>query len=360
MTDIRIYNFFIRPKDLQALKMDIWSDDPVQAVLNFEQKKYDIDIVYRGAHTRNFIKKSYYFECYKPKLFQGAKALHLNAEYKDPSFIRNKLSLDFFNDLGVLSPQSEHVLVKINGRTEGVYLQLESVDEYFLKNRDYPGGPIFYAIDGDANFSLMSDLDKQAKDSLFQGYEQIYGKDEERGYLENAIYKINTLGEHEFEHEVERYINVTNYLRWLAGVICTQNYDGFVHNYALYRNSESGQFEMIPWDYDGTWGRDVNGEEMDYDYVRIEGFNTLTARLLATEKYKKEYIHILKNTLNNQFTVDYMKPKIEKLYHTLRPYVLKDRYKKENIQQFDEEPEYILDFIKKRSYYIEKNLLGTL
>ena len=33
------------------------------------------------------------------------------------------------------------------------------------------------------------------------------------------------------------------------------NNDGFTHNYALYRNSETGLFEIIPWDYDATWGR---------------------------------------------------------------------------------------------------------
>ena len=37
------------------------------------EKKYDIDIVYRGAHIREFEKKSYHVMFYKPKKFQGAK-----------------------------------------------------------------------------------------------------------------------------------------------------------------------------------------------------------------------------------------------------------------------------------------------
>ncbi len=53
---------------------------------------------------------------YKPKKFQGAKEFHLNSEFMDPSLIRNKLSLDFFHDIGVLSPKSQHVFIKINGQ----------------------------------------------------------------------------------------------------------------------------------------------------------------------------------------------------------------------------------------------------
>lgn len=127
------YDFFVHPMYLVELKKDIWSDSPVPAKLTYGKKKYDIDIVYRGAHIREFEKKSYHVMFYKPKKFQGAKEFHLNSEFMDPSLIRNKLSLDFFHDIGVLSPKSQHVFIKINGQIQGVYLQLESVDENFFE-----------------------------------------------------------------------------------------------------------------------------------------------------------------------------------------------------------------------------------
>lgn len=63
--------------------------------VNDQQKKLDIDIVYRGSHIRSFRKKSYNVVFYKPNTFKNAKEVHLNAEYKDKSLLRNKLSLDF-------------------------------------------------------------------------------------------------------------------------------------------------------------------------------------------------------------------------------------------------------------------------
>lgn len=353
---IPIYHLYIHPSDLSEMRRDIWCDDPLPAKLTFDKKKLEIDLAYRGSHIRKSKKKSYHVSFKKPAKYRNAKELHLNSEYRDPSLIRNKLSLDFFSEIGTLSPKSRHVFLKINGKNEGVYLELESVDEHYLASRKLPSGSIFYAIDGDANFSLMSDLDKEVKKSLDSGYEMKFGTERDNFYLQEMILNINTIMRAEFETEIQKYINVDQYLRWLAGVVFTQNYDGFVHNYALYRNGVTGQFEMIPWDYDATWGRDVNGKYMNEDYVRIQGFNTLTARILDVDSYRKNYKTLLLEIMNNQFSTEYMIPKVDRLASIIRPYVLKDPYLKERIDQFDNEPEYIARYIKARSTYIKSQL----
>lgn len=350
------YQLFIHPLDLSELRKDIWCDEPIPAKLTVNKRKYDIDIAYRGSHIRDFQKKSYHISFSKPSTFRNAKEIHINAEYKDPSLIRNKLSLDFFHEIGCLSPKSQFVNMKLNGKNEGLYLELESVDEYFLQNRQLPQGPIFYAVDGDANFSLMSDLDKEVKKSLNVGYELKCGTEQDEVHLQKMIIQINTISRAEFEKEIVKYMNVNQYLKWLAGVIFTQNFDGFVHNYALYQNSETKLFEVIPWDYDATWGRDVNGEVMEEDYLRIEGFNTLTARILDVKTFRQQYKNLLEDILNNQFTVDYLKPKIQGMHDLIRPYVQKDPYKKDDIYLFDEEPTYILGFIEARANYIRRKL----
>ncbi|WP_432813964.1 CotH kinase family protein [Sporosarcina aquimarina] len=353
------YRLFIHPLELSELQKDVWCDDPISAKLTINKKKYEIDIAYRGSHIRDLRKKSYHISFYKPSTYRNAKELHMNAEYKDPSLLRNKLSLDFFNEIGCLSPKSQFVNMNLNGKNEGIYLELESVDEHFLANRQLPKGPIFYAVDGDANFSLMSDLDKEIKKSLKFGYEQKYGTEQDEVDLQEMLIKINTISISEFESEIVKYLNVDQYLRWLAGVIFTQNFDGFVHNYALYQNSNTKLFEIIPWDYDATWGRDVNGKVMEEDYLRIEGFNTLTARILDVKTFRHQYKNLLEVILNTQFNVEYLKPKIQDMHNLIRPYLQKDPYKKDTIHLFDKEPKYILDFIEARSKFI-RGKLNTL
>ncbi|WP_422397626.1 CotH kinase family protein [Sporosarcina psychrophila] len=350
------YQLFIHPSYVSELRKDVWMDDPVSAKLTINKKKYEIDIVYRGSHIRELRKKSYQLSFYKPSIYRKAKELHLNAEFKDPSLLRNKLSFDFFNEIGCLSPKSRFVFVKLNGKNEGIYLEIESVDEFFLANRQLPEGPIYYAVDGDANFSLMSNLDKEVKKSLTLGYEKKCVTEQGDNQLQEMIVNINTVPREEFEHEIVKYVNVDKYLRWLAGVIFTQNFDGFVHNYALYRNGETGLFEVIPWDYDATWGRDVNGESMREDYLRIEGFNTLTARILDVKTFRMQYKNLLEEILNSKFNVEYMKPKIQAMHNLIRPYVLKDPYEKDNIAVFDQEPDFILAYIEARGNYIRSQL----
>jgi spore coat protein H len=350
------YKLFIKPTDLRELKRDIWIDDPIPAQLTIEGKRLEVDVAYRGSHIRDFLKKSYQVSFYKPIKFRGSKHIHLNAEFKDPSLIRNKLSFDFFAELGVLAPQSHYIFLILNGRAEGVYLEIESVDEYFLNRRNLPSGSIFYAVDGDANFSLMSDLDKETKKSLQLGYDRKVGGPEDDYYLQEFIFNINTITKSEFEKKIQKFVDIDKYLRWVAGIIFTSNYDGFVHNYALYRNGETSLFEVIPWDYDATWGRDVNGKIMDPDYVPIDGFNTLTARILDVDIFRKQYRMLLEETMNQQFTVEYIVPKVEKLTQMIRPFVLQDPYKKQNIDLFDQELAVITEYIVERRKYLYTKL----
>lgn len=350
------YQLYIHPQDMMELRKDIWIDDPLPAVLKINKKKLEVDIAYRGSHIRSFKKKSYHIAFYKPKTYRNAKEIHLNAEYKDISHIRNKLSLDFFAAIGCLAPESQYIFLKLNGRNEGLYLELESVDEYFLAKRKLAKGAIFYAVDGDANFSLISDLDKDVKKSLELGYEKKCGGEEADFHLQDFIIKINTIPNALFEKEIVRYLNVEQYLRWLAGAVLTQNYDGFVHNYALYRSDESGLFEIIPWDYDATFGRDVHGRDMPEDYVRIEGFNTLSARLLAISTFRKRYKELLTDIMKHQFTAEIFRPKIEAMVQLIRPYVQKDPYVKERTALFDKEPDLIVDFVRARSRFLVSQL----
>lgn len=350
------YKIFIQPLILKELRKDIWIDDPLPGKLTIHKKKIEIDIAYRGSHIRELRKKSYHVSFYKPTIYRNAKEVHLNAEYMDPSLMRNKLSLDFFNDIGCLSPKSRFVNLTINGKNEGIYLELESVDEFFLENRKLPKGAIIYAVDGDANFSLVSELDNEVKKSLSLGYEGKFGTEQDESHLQEMIFKINTISRAEFENEIVKYLNVDKYLRWLAGVVFTQNFDGFVHNYALYRNGETGLFEVIPWDYDATWGRDVNGVVMEEDYLRIEGFNTLTARILDVNTFRHQYKKLLEDILNSKFNVDFMKPKIENMYNLIRPFVQKDPYKKDDIHLFDKEPGFICTYIEARGNFIRSQL----
>jgi spore coat protein H len=350
------YSLYIHPRQLQELNSDIWSDETVPAKLTIDSKTHIIEVTYRGALIRELKKKSYFIEFIKPKTFFGAREIHLNAEYLDPSLMRNKLSFDFFRTLGALSPQAFYVNLKQNGQELGIYLQLESVDDLFLYKRGLPKGPIFYGSNDDANFSLLDPESNKPKRALDAGYKLKVGETADLEHLRKLIYKINTVSRADFEKEILHLLDVKDYIRWLVGVVCTQNFDGFIHNYALYLNEATQLFQIIPWDYDGTWGRDCKGRKMEFDYVPIRGYNTLTARLLDVPLFRLQYQELLEEALEDHFTISALQPQIASMYCKLQSYIQKDPYRKHKMDQFEAEPEYILQFIKDRNHYLKEHL----
>ncbi|TDF97674.1 CotH kinase family protein [Paenibacillus piri] len=353
---VATYQIFVNNQDYKTLQNHVWDDIPVPAKFTVNQKSYRIGIQYRGYHIRKMRKKSFQLLFRSPSMFSGVRELHLNAEYRDPSMIRSKLSFDFFKEIGNLAPSADPVFLKLNGSNAGLYWQLESVDDLFLKKRGLADGTIFYASNDDANFSLIAP-DKKAKSSLESGYTLKIGNKEDIGLIRELVYKINTLHPSDFKAEIAKWIDLPMYFLWLAGVVCTQNYDGFIQNYALYRSGQSGLFEVIPWDYDATWGRDIHGEIMEYDYVPIQGFNTLTSRLLDIPEYRLVYKSLLESILETRFTVAYLEPYIVNLQKLIRPYVLLDPYKKQDIETFDREANFILTYIRKRRSYLLDKLI---
>lgn len=95
---------------------------------------------------------------------------------------------------------------------------------------------------------------------------------------------------------------------------------------------------------------------MPPDYVRIQGFNTLTARILDVDTYRKQYQTFLFEVLKSQFTLEYLMPRIDETFQMIRPYVLSDPYLMNNISSFDKEPEVISQFIVNRANYLYQNL----
>jgi len=201
------YEIIINPKLLKQLEKNIWNEDHVPALLKTGENRINIDLSYRGNVLRKKQKKSYHIIFKKPFLFKGAHEIHLNAEYEDISLSRNKLSLDFFDQIGVTAPHSQHVLLYINGSCKGIYLELESFDQYLLQKRNLPLGPIIYATNYFANFSLLSP-EKKLKTDLLDGYTIKYGSKRDLEKLEEFIIMINSLNNEEFEKSIVQFLTL--------------------------------------------------------------------------------------------------------------------------------------------------------
>jgi len=338
--------------DLQELNRNPWSKIFKNAELKMDERTYSTQFGLRGGHTRNYLKKS--FEVRLP----NKRTLHWNAEFDDPSMMRNALSFYFFNRIGLHSPRTKHFWLIINGVDQGVYLELEAVDHHFFTARSIPYRSLIYAVNDSANFSMLDPITKKSKSSLFDGYELRDGRpDYTKKKLTSFIQQLNRRRGIELQAVIARKLDIPQYLLWLAGAVLTGNYDGFDQNYSIYEHRSSGKYRMIPWDYEGTWGRNCYGKPCGSDLVRLQGYNRLTKRLLSYSSIRKLYRRIIRKQLQLAFTSERLDPVIDHMHEQLAPAIRSDYTRKVSYDAFLEERAFIKQYVIERRALIKEALI---
>jgi spore coat protein H len=282
----------------------------------------------RGAHSRRFPRKSLQVDmgarrlADEPPAGHSVRRIHLNADFIDPTLMRSALSYQLFEQVGAPAPLCRHAFVTISGGHAGLYVALESVDRDFCRRRGWEPGAIFYAVNRNANFALTSPTTQSLKQPLDLGYRTVHGAD--TAPLRRMLMDINLASDRGFAAAAERWIDVDGYLRWLMVAVFVGNRDGFMHNYALCRAPETGRFRVIPWDYDATWGIDINGRPARLDRVPLVGWNQLSKRLLSNAQYRRRYQQLFLAALDGPLSPAAIDPMIDKMSTDLLPWLDKD------------------------------------
>lgn len=335
-------------KKLQAL--DPWSSEFIDVQMEDGNKFLKGKLRHRGGHTRNYPKKSYEIH------LEDGTIRHWNAEYDDPSMIRNALSFAFFNRVGALAPKTKHCWLEWNGQPMGVYLEIESVDRTFFRKRKILCRSIFYAVNDNANFGLTDPETGRRKSSLWEGYELMLGNRESQQRLVGFIRGLHRLSGTSLRKHITERLDIPIYLRWLACAVLTGNYDGFEQNYTLYEGGSRSVYRMMPWDYEGTWGRNCYGRPCETDLVRIQGYNSLTRKLLGFSGWRKQYQSILRNLLETEFTEHALMPQVKAMHYSIAPAIAIDSTRKWDYNVFAGEPGYIREYIKDRRAVVLQEL----
>jgi len=334
---------------IRNMERNLWNDRYVPGRLTTNGTSSSVSVRYRGGHTRSYPKKSY-------EVVRKNQAFHYNAEFDDPSMIRNALSFAFFPMIGVPAPRTKHVLLKVNGENKGVYLEIEGVEKLFFGRRKIGASSLFYAINNRADFGLFSSESNRPKRSLLAGYEYRFGPRSEKTKLSAFIKGLNAYQGAKAESFIRARLDVDNYLRWLAGAVLTGNYDGFEQNYAIYRSRRTGKLRMIPWDYEGTWGRNCYGRIVESDLVSVNGYNVLTRKLLGFPGVRKKYRSVLRQALNESFTEGRLMPIVENWTEKIAPYIREDGTRRWSFQEFVGEPYLIRNYIRERREIVKGGL----
>ncbi|WP_053418484.1 CotH kinase family protein [Viridibacillus arvi] len=178
----------------------------------------------------------------------GLKKLNLNNNYSDSTLMREYLSYQLMEEMGLPTPSYSYMYVTVNGEDRGLFLGVEQVDETFLAKNFSTNTGSLYKPDG-----AGSDL-KWISDNI-DDYTGLNAKtstdDSDDEAMINFLSAINSKGA-----SIEDTVDVDNMLRYFATNTALVNLDSYQgnmkHNYYLYE--EKGKLSIIPWDYNMSFG----------------------------------------------------------------------------------------------------------
>ncbi len=217
----------------------------------------------RGGFSSKFNKHSYKIEFDKKSEFCGLPKEDdwiLNANYIDKTFMRHKLSYDLFRQMGEnnFAPQSKFVLVFLNDEYRGIYVLMQFISAKFcgINKKDesaflFKDPPLFYNPNTFVPFVSENP------------YGQKFPKYKKRDISDKLINLQKFLFETDdltFSKNVSKIFDLENIADWHILLLLTNNQDGVLKNFYLYKQDEFSPVRFAIWDYDHSFGRDGDNE----------------------------------------------------------------------------------------------------
>lgn len=210
--------------------------------LSTDTSSYEAKIRIQGGISKHSLKKSYKLVVYKGYPADIKSTHIISAQFGDPTLCKSRLGMHLFEKAGFLCPKIKATHLFFDGWFQGVYLEIEPLDEYFFINRNMPITS-FYFSHPHAYFSLQNGYTpenvfekKLPKDS--NSYKDLHK-------LFIAIDKGITA---EDTTELASILDIKNALDYYTIAVLIRHSDGITNNLGLFFNFEIQKFQFIPWD----------------------------------------------------------------------------------------------------------------
>jgi len=232
-------------------------------------KVRNVGIRSRGNTTRNGIKPGLRIDFNRylsEQEFLGLKAIALDNVYSDASLVRESTTMKVFSKLGLAAPRESHARVYLNNEYLGVYVIVETPDRPFVSNvfgaaeANIESGGYLYEYNWTRPYGfefLGTGLEAYAE--LFRpetretdSMTSLYGP------IRDLVAAINDAPDDRFVEEVGKYVDLPQFMKYLAVENFLAEEDGLVgewglHNFYLYRFRDDRPSQLIPWDKDKTF-----------------------------------------------------------------------------------------------------------
>ncbi len=257
--------------------------------------------------------------------FFGLKHLIFNANRFDDTRMKERLAYEVYHDMGIIAPRASWAVVRVNGKSYGLYGMVEQIDGHFTADRwpDYPDGNVYKELwptdtdPGTAIASLRTNEDTPDV-SGFTAFAEAFAAADDADLL-------TVLGE---------YTDLEHWARYMAVDEAILSYDGVTyfwtdgvtfhnHNYYFYEDAPS-HFTIVPWDVESTfwidpehaaphWTAEPDDCSLTYEYWGGEAIAPGCDRVFkALNMDHTAWLAAMQELLDGPFAEDKMLDKIDR------------------------------------------------
>lgn len=272
----------------------------------------------------------------------GLKQLSLNNAFKDPSFLREKLALDFMRKHQIHAPRATFARLYLNGTYWGLYSVIEDVGKTFLSQHYGNNDGNLFKGDPQGRLTWMG----SDPASYYNSYE--LKTNEDLNDWSDLIALIDALNNSSDLDLIDALGSRLNFDAWYDYWVVhhlfvnLDSYIGSAHNYYIYHNEFSDKFEFIAWDENESFGNFTMGLtttqllNLSHTYIpQPANQRPLMKRILENETLKQAYINRYCELLAH-FTPEAFESRIDSLANLIRPYVYEDNLKTYSNNQFEQ------------------------
>ncbi|HEY7187715.1 MAG TPA: CotH kinase family protein [Vicinamibacterales bacterium] len=260
---------------------------------------HNVSVRSRGGGSRNASKLGLLVEFSRyatGQTLDGRRAIVLDNLWQDPPMLRERVAMALFTRMGVAAPLESPARVSINGRPQGVYTIVESLDDQFLARVGAGDGYLFEYhwlqpyyfedIGNDLNayvpFFEARTHDTEPLTTLYTPIRQM-------------LAAINEPSDTLWRSRVEQYVDVPQLLTHVAVETFLSEFDGLLgyaglNNFYIYRPTGSTRHQFFPWDRDNAF------QEVDASIFRRVDDNILVRRALTYPDLYSYYLDALEQT----------------------------------------------------------------
>jgi spore coat protein CotH len=274
----------------------------------------------------NFDKYEDDFPEIKNQRFFGFDEISFSSNFRDMSYLHERIAADIFRDAGIPSARTAFYAVSFDygegAQYIGVYTAVEEVEDAVLDTQfssdegnlykpEGPGATFAAGTFDEASFEKKTNEEESNFSDILALFAALHAA-------------TRTTDPHAWRTGLESVLDVDGFIHWLAVNTVIQNWDTYgtmPHNFYLYNNPDTGLLTWIPWDNNEALSGGGRGNNNSLDLTTTTDDWPLISFLMNDPVYHALYVDYVRQTMNTVFEPERMTPIYETQHALIAPYV---------------------------------------